>query len=186
MQIFDKVRSFFIYMQENDFKKYLMIFLTIIFLAVGFILYQYFSRISYLKKEIQRINASREEAQKILTKHQQVKKQKAIVAELLERGKVFKILDFFNSVVEKLNLSNKVKETKITVNGLENSATQEYEEIKLEVDLTSMNMKELTDLLNEIEENERVYIKGLEITHPKAIPAVDVNISIATLQLKAE
>lgn len=186
MKIFDKVRNFFIGIEENDFKKYLLIFFTIIFLALGFILYRYFSRINYLKKEIQRINVSRQEAQQILTKHQQVKKQKALVDEILERGKSFKLVDFFNSVVEKLNLSNKVKETKLNISGLENSNTQEYEEIKLEVDLGGMNMKELTDLLNEIEETERVYIKGLEITRNKNTPAVDVNINIATLQLKAE
>lgn len=186
MKVLVKVRNFLINIEENDFKKYLLIFLTVIFFVVGFIFYKYFSRISYLKKEIQRINVFRQEAQQILTKHQQVKKQKALVDEILERGKSFKLVEFFNSVVEKLNLSNKVKETKLTINGLENSATQEYEEIKLEVDLSEMNMKELTDLLNEIEETERVYIKGLEITRTKTNPSVDVNINIATLQLKTE
>lgn len=185
MKIFDNIRNFFILLEEKDFKKYALIFFVLIFTILGFIFYRYFSKVSHLKKEIQRTNIAREDAKQLLTKHQKVKRQKILVDEILEKDKKFKILQFFDSVVEKLNLSNKVSDKKISQNDLENSADQDYIEIKLDVTLSGMNMKQVNDLLNEIENNERVYIKSLEITRPNSVPAVDVNITIVTLQFKA-
>ncbi len=186
MNLIEKSKNFILSLDEKTFKKYSYIIIAIILVLVGLILYRHYSKIGKLKKELQTINRSREEAQIILTKDVQVKKQKKIVDEILEKGKNFKIVQYFDSTTNALRLSNNVKDKKVSVNELENLRTKEYSEVKLDATLTAIDTKQLVELLNEFEKNERIYTKNLEIIKSNKVPALDVNITIATLQPKTE
>ena len=51
--------------------------------------------------------------------------------------------------------------------------------------ISGITMKQLTEFLNEIDENKRVFTKELDITKSKKIPrAIDVEIKIATMMPK--
>lgn len=186
MNFIDKSKNFILSLDEKSFKRYIYVLISIVLVLVGLIFYRHYSKIGRLRKELQTINRSREEAQVILTKDVQVKKQKKIVDEILEKGKNFKILQYFDSITDLLRLSNNVKDKKVSVNELENLRTKEYSEVKLDASLTGIDMKQLVELLNEFEKNERIYTKNLEIIKSSRVPALDVNITIATLQPKTE
>ncbi len=47
-------------------------------------------------------------------------------------------------------------------------------------------MKQLVDFLNELEQNNRISIKRLEITKSKTGQTIDVQMTISTLQQKIE
>ena len=57
-----------------------------------------------------------------------------------------------------------------------------YTEIKLDVGLSGLNMKQLVDLLYKIEQNERVYTKDLKIIKNLKSPTIDVTLVIATFE----
>ena len=186
MKALEKIQNFIGSLNEKDFLKYTYIFLFIMLLISGFIVYRHFSKIGSLKKELQRINTSRQEAQVILTKDIQAKKQKAIVDDILDKGKNFKLSGYFDAVTNHMGLDKNVKEKSTSESELENLTAQGYIEVKLNAIITDLNMQQLTELLDEFEKNERIYTKSLEITKANKTPTIDVNLVIATLQPKSE
>ncbi len=62
---------------------------------------------------------------------------------------------------------------------------ENYEERSLEIKFTDITMKELAQLLQDIEQKKRIYSKSLEINVSKKQPhTIDVNLTIATLHKK--
>lgn len=187
MKIVDKIFDFIRSLDEKQFLKYTYITIGSIVLVTGLITYRHFSKIDSLKKELNKINIARQEAQIILTKDVEVKRQKAIVDEILEEGKTFYILDYFNSVINQLGLNANIKVApEPTTSELETLRAQGYLEVRLPIKLTDLNMKQLVDLIEEFEKNERIYTKSLEIIKSPKTPTIDVEIVIATLQPKTE
>ena len=186
MKVLEKIQNFIISLNKKDFLKYIYILLFILLIIFGFIVYRHFSKISSLKKQLQRINLARQEAQVILTKDVKAKKQKAIVDNILNKEKNFKLRGYFDSVTSKIGIDKNVKEKSTSESELENLTAQGYIEVKLNAVLADLNMKQLAELLDEFEKNERIYTKSLEITKSNKTPTIDVNLIIATLQPKVE
>lgn len=185
MNPIEKVIHYIQNLNKKDFIKYAYICFAILILVSGFILYRYFSNITALKKDLKKINNFRQEAQVILSKNIQVQKQKANVEEIIEKGKNFKLLQYFDSTMEKIGIRN-IKEKEISTSDLENLKAQGYTEVKLTSSISGTNMKQIVELLDEFEKNERIYTKSLEITRSADNKSVDVNIVIATIQPKSE
>ncbi len=62
---------------------------------------------------------------------------------------------------------------------------EHYSETVANYQLAGISMKQLTQFLDEIDENQRVFTKELEITKSKKVPrAIDVGIVVATLMPK--
>lgn len=186
MKAVDKVFDFIVTLDKKEFLKYTYITVGAIIVIASFITYRHFSKLDSLKKELSQVNTSREEAKVILTKEVEVKRQKAIVDEIFEKDTKFKILDYFNSVTTQLGLDRNIRNRDLTANDLETLSTQGYQEVKLTIKFTDLNMKQLTDILDEFEKNERIYTKSLEITKSSKTPTIDVDLVIATLQPKTE
>lgn len=172
-------------LNSKDFLKYGYIAICVILLFTGLIIYRHFSKINSLKKEIKKVNLARQETQVILSKDVEVKKQKDIVDEIIKKGKNFKLLQYFDSIVQNLGIQQNIKSKNITISDLENLTAQGYSEIKLNAEISNLNMKKLVELLDEFEKNERIYIKSLEITK-ESEQAIEVNLIIATIQPKEE
>ncbi len=186
MNILNKVQEFVSSLNEKQFLKYVYILLTVTILFFALIIYRHFSKISSLKKELQRINYQRQEAQAILTKDIQVKKQKAIVDEILNENKSFKLLAYFDSITSKLAIDKNVKSATTSENTLEILNTKGYKEVRVNATLADLNTRQLAELLDEFEKNARIYTKNLEITKSAKTPTIDVEIVIATLQPETE
>lgn len=104
--------------------------------------------------------------------------------EIIAQDPNFKIAGYFEDVLNKLGLASK-KSSKLEVT----TPAQEgrYQETVLNAKLSDMSMKELTELLKEIEQNKRVFAKELEITaSKKTANTIDVNITIATLEAQTQ
>ncbi len=147
--------------------------------------YYYYSTIKYWKKQTNEINAMRDEVKVILDKDELVQKQREEVNALLSEMPDFKIGEYFNDLIAKLGLTqNVVTSPSITY---ADRGDKEYREVLLTTQFDMMNMKQLTELLNEIEQNKRIYTKELEIIKSKKTPnTIEVNLTIATLQRKPE
>ncbi|OGB97183.1 hypothetical protein A3F06_02220 [candidate division TM6 bacterium RIFCSPHIGHO2_12_FULL_36_22] len=186
MTLINKYKKF---LEEFDDKKQLQILFIIIGLVIlsgGFLLYRYSSSVKSLKKQMVVLNQARKETQQLLSKNEVVQKQRDKVEAMLAKEKSFKLMEYFKTVLDQLKLNAHRASEKISINDTEGIRASGYEEVNLSAQLTNMNTKQVVNLLYEIEQNERVYIKKLEITHSKTNPVVDLNLTIGTLQKKAE
>ena len=150
---------------------------------VSFIVYSFYSNVGYYKKQIQSINNEREEIQELLEKAALIKEQKQDVNAMLEDDPNFKIAGYFKDVLAQLQLTNK-KDSETTI---PERGEQDYDERILSAEFSNMNMKELSELLNEFEQNKRVYTKELVMQKSnKKTPSLKVQLTIATLEPRAK
>ena len=118
---------------------------------------------------------------RILTRAASVQQQRKEVDAILEEDKDFKIGGYFKDVLTKLVLTSK----KAVESPSQIDREGKYRESILNVKFTDMDMKQLSELLNEIEKNKRIFTKELEVTTSRKTPQkIDVNLTIATLLLK--
>lgn len=184
MVVLDKLKDFIQELDEKTFYTYLIGFLVAIVLLMSTTMFFNYRKVHALKKRISRINNNRKSLQDILTTYERVKQQKADVASMLDKDKNFKIVGEVDTVLTSLNLIN--NRTSYNQSSEVKESLPEYTEIRLVIQLADLNTKQLVELLHEIEKNERIYTKELEITRSPSKPSIDVTLSIATLQARTE
>lgn len=186
MEFLKPVNQFVSSLSHKEFQKYFGAYLAAVLLILGFMFYRHYSKISKLRKSIGYANSLRINARDILTKDEEVKRQKNIVDKVLEkRNKSFKLLQVFIQIINKLRLQSNLKKRDAFVSNLEHLRSRGYSEVRVEANLTNLNTKQLVELLDEIEKNTIIYTKYLEINRSGKAPVVDVILTIATLQSQA-
>jgi hypothetical protein len=178
MNIFTAILDQLQHTDRKTFKKYLFILLGIIMGFFLFITWRYYTNITFYKKKISMLNGIREEVRVIRENMVQVQTQRLRVYEMLQEETDFKIAGYFNNVLNKLNLFDNKKTEETTQIDREDN----YRESELVASLTNMNMKQLAELLYELEQKKRIYIKKLDIEKSKkSKKQLDVTLIIATL-----
>jgi type II secretory pathway component PulM len=176
MIIIENLKTYLKNVQEKTFYQYLAGALGIIVLLCGLIFFFYFRSVSHIKKEISNLNDSRERAKEILDKAEKVQKQRAAVDTILAQEPDFKIAGYVSDLLAKANL----KPTQETA--ADGYQEGNYLEKLLTIQLQEITMRDLTALLDEIEQKERLYLKELDINKSKKSPkTIDVTMTIATL-----
>jgi len=61
---------------------------------------------------------------------------------------------------------------------------QGYQEVAIDAVLDNIDMKQLTELLHDLENKDRIVIKRIEIDKNKQHPTINVSLTISTLELK--
>ncbi len=184
MEFIEKIRIFIERIETKDFYKYTGIFLGISIILAGLIVFRFYRQINYLTKRIDDINEAREEQVRIIRQDAlQVQQQQAEVDAILAEEEDFKIGGYFKNLLTKLNLTEKqVAEETATI-----EREDDYRESELNAKFEDMNMKQLTELLQEIEQNKRISTKKLDITKSTKKPdTIEVTITIGTLLPKTE
>lgn len=170
-------------LNKKDFLRLIVAIATLTALLAIFLVYLFFHQKHTLLKELQNAYKQRNEAYQLIEKNNEIQRQKAVVSQLLEKNSDFRLMQFFDTLIDSLRLTQYVENKQLTTTELENNTLTE---LALEVKIANINMKQAVEFLEKIEENERIYIKKLEIKKAGKLPAVDVDITIATLQLKSE
>jgi hypothetical protein len=178
------IKNILSYINNLELKKiYQTIGITvgIVFVLMGVSLFYYYSAVNSSKKKIAAINDLREEVRLVLDKAEQVQQQRNEVNAMLSQDPNFKIGGYFKDVLLKLHLTEKSK--KFLTEPIERE--DNYRETRLNAEFVDMTMKELTELLDTIEQNQRVYTKELDISRSKKTPhTINVKLVIGTLQPK--
>lgn len=183
MQVLDTINTYFEYLNYKQFQRIVIIFFSTFFFISFIILYVNIRTHKKLTTRIRTINRKRTEVRELLERYELVKRQKSEVDSFLEKDKDFKIAAFFDNVLQHLNLlGKKTRDPETSAENLENG----YREIKLFATFSDMNMKQLIDLLDALEQNERIYTKELELYKPEQAQTINVNILIATLEPRLE
>lgn len=185
MALVHKIKEFISSWEKKDFYVYTGLFLGFVcVVTLGLIFYSQYT-MSDLERRIDEVNELRETSVKdILGRAREVEQQRKNVNEMLAKEKDFNIASYFKKLLNDLNISGD-KQERFEI--LQAEREDDYREDSLSVRLVDMNMQKLTELLQEIEQNQRIYSKDLEINKsPKKADAIEVSITIATLQPKAE
>lgn len=183
-QLINQVTDFFWNLDKKNFNQIAIGLLAGVTLILGGTIYIQFRRVKSFKKEMIAVNKNRERIKEILVKNEVIKMQRTRAEEILATDKQFKLKEYIDTLLSKLQLQTNLKSVLITPNDLENLRVQGYEEVRMDLDLINLNMKQLVDLLDELEQKDRIDIKKLEITKSKQQPAIDVVLTISTLQHK--
>lgn len=176
------LKSLYEYIQTVEQKRVYQYIAGILITLSVLVLVVLYVRSSYRDSALTRladINEQREQVKRIITNAQKIKQQRAQVNAMLAKDDSFKITSYLDTVLKKLHLSEK------TTIGEHSQVDREngYRESTRKITLVNMNMKELSELLHELEQNERIYIKDLEIVRSSRTPqTIDVMLSVATLE----
>src|SRR3990167_7844160 len=181
MEIIEKIYTYISNLEEKRFYQYIIGFLCAIGLVMLLVMFQYYRSVRHLKLNIARINELREEARSILTKGLVVEKEQQEINAIIAKEENFKIAGYFEDLLSKQGLSNKKDSLDFTAPIREGK----YRESVLTAKFSGMSMKELTELLQEVDLNRRVFTKELEIAASQSTPnSIDVRLTIATLEPK--
>lgn len=139
----------------------------------------YYRTINKIYANIELINEQRSDIKKILGRAQRVSYQKKEVDKLLAQDKNFKIKGYLQTILTQLNLWDK----KIDMSNIEFRDDRDgYIADTIKLELGAITMKELTELLQVLEKNPRLYLKNVEIKKSKKTNGtIDTIIGVATL-----
>lgn len=183
MALLNTVYVFFDRIDKKRFYQYTALLLITLFLIMSALFFQFYRTVHYYKKKILFINELRDEARIIREKAQHVQDQRTAVDTMLAEDPDFKIGGYFNDLLTKLSLTDKKSSEELT----QIDRDDNYRESELTAQLVAITMKQLTELLYEIEQKKRIYIKKLIIEKSKkADHSIEVLVTLATLLPKPE
>lgn len=180
MVILESVRTYITNLDQKSWYKHLAIGFGIYLAVLGGILYYYYSSINSITEETETLNTERKRARKVLTQAVRVQKQRAEVNALIEEEPNFKIKRYLQDVITQIGIANNM-----TIGNDVTTDRDDFRETIVSYQFTGINMRQLTELLDDIEQNQRLFTKELEITKSKKIPnTIDVSITVATMSQK--
>ncbi len=180
MQLFDSLRDFIKYSEPKELAKYLGIFAGVFCLLFGILFYFHYSRVSWYAGQLEQLNTWRKETQKILRDAKLVKAQQQQVDEIIAKDKNFLIGEAYQSVIRKAGIFGKDIVTSDATTGESLSGKNE---VQITSHLKGLSMKEVTDLLVQIAQVPQLYVKDLTIKRTPGRPTVDIDITVATLEI---
>ncbi|CAN5169825.1 hypothetical protein BH09DEP1_BH09DEP1_5850 [soil metagenome] len=181
MTFLEQLQSKINNLDEYTWYKYVAVAAGLFLILIGLILFFYFSALKKWELRLNGINESRQEAKRLVEKAQRVYKARDEVTTILKEDPNFKIKEYLQEVMAHLGILQNVVSENVVVTGQDDN----YSETVATYQLAGISMKQLTEFLNEIDENQRVFAKELDITKSKKMPrTIDVSIVIATLMPK--
>ncbi len=168
-------------LDKKEFQRYLMIFFGIFYALIALLLYFQKRQMWNLEAKLKRVNQQRDEVRSILQEHALINQQRAAVDAILAKDKNFKLPQYFDLLTKHLGLFGYMsKEPVVSEHDLNNG----YDEVQLDSAFKDLDIKQVTDLLYKIEQNDRVYTKEIALAKSPKAPKLDVSLVIATLQPK--
>ncbi len=181
MTFFENLETRIAQLDKKSWYTYLAITGGILFAIIGAILFYYFTVTSKWEQRISSINETRLEVKRLLDRAERVQKERTEVTKLLEEDPNFKIKEYMQGLFENLGIAGNVS----AVNVAPTTGDENYQVDVATYQLLGITMKQLTELLNELENNKRVFTKELDISKSKKVPrTIDVGITIATIMPK--
>lgn len=179
MELLDRIQEFIKGLEDIDVYKYFAAFLAALVVLLTISIYLHYSRVSRYTADLKTLETLRAQTKKILSDYKAVTAQKEKVEDILAQNKNFRVGEAFQSILEKTHLlMHQTDQTAPTPGETVSGKT----EILVSSHLNNINMKQLTDLLLQIANVPQMYTKDLVIKKNPNAPAVDVDITVATLE----
>lgn len=154
-------------------------FIALVSMILGLLFYVHVKRINYYTQQLNTLDRQRKETRNLLARYKIVNQRQAEVETILNTDATFRIEPLYATILQKLGLTLNQPEAPTSDNG---ETVKGKTERILKSHLTNMSMKQLTDLLSAIADIPQLYPQDLEITKIPNTQAVNVDLTIATLQ----
>ena len=178
MILINYLRDFIRGLDKKEFRLYVGLYVSISLMIVVGIMVRHIYLVRDAKDKIKQLNVARTKVQKILTSYGQVAQQRTKIDALLAKDKSFYVSKFFLDVTQKLSIPTD-SQPRVSSQKLENG----YIEESLSISLVKITTQQLCELLKEIESEERIYIKNIDIAK-NLMKKINVTMDIATLRSK--
>lgn len=182
MTFLEKIRDAIKEWETRDALLYLGAFLTGLVILFGLTIYLHYRKVSYYQTALKSVENMRNQTKKIISDFKAVTAQKEKVEEILAQNKNFRVGEAYQLILEKTGLISRQTDQSTPTSG---ETTSGKTEIFVTSHLAGINMKQLTDLLVDIAEIPQMYVKDLVIKKNPTSPAVDIDITVATLEPSA-
>jgi hypothetical protein len=182
MEFLDSLRDYIKNVEDRDLYKYVAIFFGALFLLFGLLAYFHYNRLNKYANEIKKVDSARNQTKKLLKDYKVVQAQKQRTEEILAQNPNFRIGEAYQSIIQKSGLAGKLQDQSAPTTG---ESFADKIEMQVNSQFTGLSMKQVTDLLAEIAATPQLYTKELTIKKVPNMSAVDVNITVATLEPRA-
>lgn len=183
-QFVGHITDFFWNLDKKQFNQIAIgVLSTSLVIFIGGLYWQH-RRTKSFKAEMITVNNSRMRVKEILDKNELIKMQQHRAEEILDKDTKFFLEDYFDKLIKSMQLQSNVKLDIPITQDLENEHAEGYVEVHIDAEFFNINMKQLVNLLQELEKNERIVIRKLEITKPGPQPTINVVLTISTVQHK--
>lgn len=180
----NQIMDFFWNLDKKQFKNLYIILLTSTLTIFGLTIYLQFNRIKTSQKKMVEINNNRQLINKILEENEILKMRKKRGEEIIAKDKDFFLKKYFEDLVDSHQLRSNLKSVQLITNDPENLRAQGYQEVVIDAILENIDMKQFVELLNDLENKDRIVIKKIELDKSKQQPTINVSLTISTLELK--
>lgn len=182
MTFLQKIRGRLSSFDTSEFYRNSTLFIGLMAFIITGCMWFYFTRTRRLQGALREVYKQELEAKDLLERLKNVKKQSDEINALLEQDKNFRIKNFFEDTLKRLNLSGNLRGEARTT---EEVLKKRYTEVTLQATLQPINTQQLCELLQLIEQKGRIYTKELTIIKmPNS--SLGVTLTIATLIAQAE
>ena len=176
MKFLNSFLSFVKHLDRQEFIKYAGGYaLGVLLLLTGTVLWRYFA-VSSLDERFETLSETRERVQSLMTKNDKLKKEQKRLDEIIKGD--FSLAEAFTNMLSGLGLrATKEVPTKTT------PINNQYDKRSVTADISELDMKQITQLIQAIDQNERIIIEELTITRKPSM-SLDISITVATLVKK--
>lgn len=182
----EPIRDFLENLNKRQFYYFVAATLGIVILVAGFLIYRMLGEADLLYRQMANINQKRQEARVLLAQNQQINEYKTAAEQLLARDKNYKLLEGINELLARTQLENKVRNKNLLSADAHLFKGTGYMERQVELALSGINTQQMVQLLEAIENNQRLFVKKLTIVQPQQDGPLDVTLVIATLEQRIE
>lgn len=182
MTFLQKTKNYLSSFDSNEFYKNSSLFIGLMSLLITGVMWFYFVKTRSLQGALREVYKQELEAKELLERLKKVQKQSEEINALLEQDKNFRIKNFFEDTLKRLNLSGNLHGEARTT---EEILKKRYTEVTLQATLQRINTQQLCELLLLIEQKGRIYTKELTIIKMPG-SSLGVTLTIATLIAQAE
>lgn len=179
MEFLEKLRDQIRHFETADLYKAFGIFFALFFFFFGALFYLHYRKVTRYTSELKKMVSLRTQTKRIVSDYKIVKAQKEKVEEILAQDKTFRIGETYQSIVQKVGIFPKLQEPITPVTGETISGKTE---VQVSSRFSGINMKQVVDLLSQIAQVPRLYTKDLTIKKTPNTLAVDIDITVATLE----
>ncbi|MBP6869414.1 hypothetical protein KBC04_00810 [Candidatus Babeliales bacterium] len=168
------------YIQGLSYKeavRLIFLYIAVFIMVLISLLYRHFHAIADMEQKTKLLNNARQQVQAILTEYDHIKNKKIKVDALLAQDKNFYIQKYYQDTIASLKIQNQ------SASNLQSQTWPNgYVEESIQINLTSITMKDLCEFLQALQTTTRVFVKNLDISKANVEKKINVNMSIATLK----
>jgi len=167
--------------KEKDLKKYLLMILAGIFIAITIITYAIYEKNVELVAKMKQIDKLLVKTNRILSDNDKIEKRESNIEKLIASNKDFDIREYFEKFCKDQKITIALEDWRRTINPVEGS--DKFDEVVLEAKLKKQTTENLVTIIQALRKEQMIYIKALNIENTKN-KTIEADITIATKRLK--